>query len=102
VSCSGCHGLDGKGKGPISAELKVPPTDLTMLAKKNNGVFPFNAVYEVIDGRQEVIAHGPRNMPVWGMRLATGQGRYDQLDPEAVARARILATIDYLNRIQQK
>ncbi len=64
VSCASCHGLDGKGKGPVSSELKVPPTDLTLLAKGNNGVFPFTRVYEVIDGRRAVISHGPRNMPV--------------------------------------
>jgi mono/diheme cytochrome c family protein len=33
-SCEACHGQDGKGKGPLSTELKVPPADLTVLAKK--------------------------------------------------------------------
>ena len=50
-SCETCHGADGKGKGPLSTQLKVPPADLTVLAKKNNGVFPVMHVYEVIDGR---------------------------------------------------
>jgi mono/diheme cytochrome c family protein len=40
-SCAACHGVDGKGKGPLSLELKSTPTDLTVLAKKNNGVFRF-------------------------------------------------------------
>lgn len=40
--------------------------DLTALAKNNNGVFPFDRVYQIIDGRREVLAHGPRDMPVWG------------------------------------
>jgi mono/diheme cytochrome c family protein len=69
-SCATCHGIDGEGKGPLSTQLKVPPTDLTVLAKKNNGVFPFEAVYEVIDGRKEVAAHGTRDMPIWGNRFA--------------------------------
>jgi mono/diheme cytochrome c family protein len=47
-SCASCHGTDGKGKGPVSEQLKVPPPDLTMLAKNNNGVFPTNAAYEII------------------------------------------------------
>ena len=67
-SCGACHGSDAKGKGPIADQLKVTPADLTQLAKKNGGVFPSNAVYEKIDGRQEVQAHGRRDMPVWGFR----------------------------------
>jgi hypothetical protein len=85
----------------------VAPADLTVLAKKNNGVFPFGAVYEAIDGRKAVMAHGPRDMPIWGMQYSQSQieqsvRRYSSLDPEALVRARILAIIDYLNRIQEK
>jgi hypothetical protein len=58
-----------KGNGPVSAELKVPPPALTLLAKKNNGVIPFNSVYETIDGRKTVVAHGTRDMPIWGDRF---------------------------------
>ncbi|MGA6935856.1 MAG: cytochrome c, partial [Pseudolabrys sp.] len=68
-SCGACHGSDAKGKGPIADQLKVTPADLTQLAKKNGGVFPSNAVYEKIDGRQEVQAHGRRDMPVWGLSV---------------------------------
>ena len=31
--CAVCHGLDGKGNGPAAEALKVPPPDLTALAK---------------------------------------------------------------------
>jgi hypothetical protein len=31
--CAVCHGIDGKGRGPAADALKVPPPDLTMLAK---------------------------------------------------------------------
>ena len=65
-----CHGLDGNGKGPLSAELKSQPADLTILAKRNDGVFPVNAIYEVIDGRKAIKAHGTREMPIWGFRYA--------------------------------
>lgn len=57
-SCGACHGSDAKGKGLFADQLKVAPTNLTQLAKNNGGVFPMNAVYEKIDGRQEVKAHG--------------------------------------------
>jgi mono/diheme cytochrome c family protein len=106
-SCGACHGDNGKGKGPTSAQLTVPPPDLTVLAKKNNGVFPFLSVYEVIDGRRVFIAHGTRDMPVWGWRFSPAQIEqslqyYFPIDPEYVVRMRILAIIDYLNRIQEK
>ncbi len=48
-SCASCHGIDGKGNGPVSADLRVPPSDLTVLARRNNGVFPFYSVYEIIE-----------------------------------------------------
>ena len=38
-SCAPCHGKDGKGNGPVSTGLKVPPADLTVLAKKNKACF---------------------------------------------------------------
>src|SRR5215475_5774823 len=68
-SCASCHGTDGKGKGPVSGQLKVAPADLTILAKNNNGVFPTNAVYETIYGPRTIPAHGTREMPIWGERF---------------------------------
>ena len=113
-SCASCHGADGKGKGPVSEQLKVPPPDLTVLTKNNNGVFPTNAVYETIYGSKTIPAHGTREMPIWGERFNPIMNyphiidpTYDALDPnresrEVVVRTRILAVIDYLGRIQQK
>ena len=112
-SCGVCHGSDAKGKGTLADQLKVAPSDLTQLAKKNGGVFPINAIYEKIDGRQEVKGHGSRDMPIWGYRyspipIAPNQA-FDPKspqsypsDPEPVIRARILSLIDYLYRIQEK
>ncbi len=87
-SCGPCHGVDGKGDGFISAVLKVPPPDLTMLAKRNDGVFPIAAVNEIIDGRLLIAAHGNREMPIWGFDI--------------MVRSRISVIVDYLNRIQEK
>lgn len=64
------HGSAAKGDGPMADQLGTAPAGLTQLAKKNGGIFPINAVYEKIDGRQEVKAHGSREMPVWGYRYA--------------------------------
>ena len=107
-SCAPCHGREAKGKGPLSNQLKAAPGDLTQLAKNNGGVFPFNSVYEKIDGRQEVKAHGTREMPIWGYRYAPFPIAADQAfnrnlpDPEPMIRERILSLIDYLYRIQDK
>ena len=87
-SCAPCHGVDGKGDGFISAVLKVPPSDLTVLAKRNDGVFPIAAVNEIIDGRLLIAAHGNREMPIWGFDI--------------MVRSRISVIVDYLNRIQEK
>jgi mono/diheme cytochrome c family protein len=108
-NCGSCHGNDAKGKGPVADQLKVTPTNLTQLAKKNGGVFPVSAVYEIIDGRKAVAAHGSREMPVWGAYQLKYLYPYPAekfidrtYDPEALERTRILTIIDYLNRIQEK
>lgn len=103
-NCIACHGADGKG-GAYVDFLKVTPPDLTQLAKKNGGVFPLERVYGVVDGRQQVKGHGPRDMPVWGRdyQVKAGEHYVDvAYDPEAFVRGKILALIDYLNRLQAK
>jgi len=68
-SCASCHGRDGKGAGFLTRLFRgVDPGDLTQLARNNDGKFPFERVFEVIDGRADVAAHGDRKMPVWGDR----------------------------------
>lgn len=104
-SCATCHGLDGKGKGSFAQAMELSVKDLTTLAKRNGGVFPVSRVYDVIDGREEVKAHGPRAMPIWGRHYsAEASPRYDDYayNPEAAVRGRILALIDYLYRLQSK
>lgn len=107
-SCAVCHGKDGKGAGAINDLLKKSPTDLTTLAKKNNGVFPVDRLYAVIDGRDVIRSHGDRDMPTWGARYSSDTEKAAEYymdvpyDAEMYARSRILALIDYLNRLQVK
>jgi len=97
TSCADCHGIDGKGNGPMAAGLKAKPTDLTIEAKNNNGEFPVDPVYNIIDGRKPNAASTPRHMPVWGQAfLSFGP------DSQGIPRNRISAIIDYLQRIQAK
>jgi mono/diheme cytochrome c family protein len=94
-SCATCHGQNGKGDGPVSAELRTKPSDLTLISKRNGGVFPTEVLYQIIDGRRTIRAHGTYEMPVWGFV-------FQNSGPENVARNRILAIIDYLKSIQLK
>lgn len=105
--CAVCHALDGKGSGPFSGLITQRVPDLTALQKNNNGVFPFNRVYEVIDGREEVKLHGPRDMPIWGNYFneqapeLTGP-EATQADYTSFVRGRILALVGYVYTLQAK
>ena len=103
--CAICHGANGTGLPPepgLSYLTKNIP-NLTTISKRNSGVFPFMRVYETIDGRYEVQAHGPRDMPIWGKEF-TAQSL--ELSPyynsEAFTRAKILALTEYVYRLQEK
>lgn len=103
-SCLNCHGEFGDGNGPYAQLLNKRASDLTQLTKKNNGVFPFTRVYEVIDGRQVVSGHGERDMPIWGnvYRIKAGEYYADMnYNPEHYVRSRILAVIEYISRLQK-
>jgi mono/diheme cytochrome c family protein len=102
-SCAACHGVTGKGDGPAAKALIRPPTDLTKLSEAN-GVFPISRVYDAIDGRIEVIAHGTRDMPVWG-ETYTRQLKYpgsmlSKEMTESMVRVRMLALIEYISTLQ--
>lgn len=104
-SCAVCHGPDGKAQTQALDILKVAPPDLRQLTKKNGGVFPMARVYETIDGRLAIKAHGTRDMPIWGQRFSVEAAPvYDDFpyNPEAYVRARILGLIEYISRLQEK
>lgn len=103
-NCASCHGTKGAGDGDYKPYLTKSPTDLTTLAKANGGVFPFKRVYEVIDGRQTVEAHGKRDMPVWGadyLVQAAGSHMDVPYDLELYVQTRIVALTDYIHRVQR-
>lgn len=105
--CVACHGAAGKGDGWLAGHLKSGVPSLTRLKRNNGGVFPFDSVYQIIDGRKEVLLHGPRQMPVWGsIYRVDSEKQYDiqsgqYVADESATRARILALIDYLSRLQE-
>ena len=100
--CSTCHGVRGYGDGLKAPTLKTAPANLTLLRKNNGGKFPFWEIYRVIDGRQEVLNHGPRDMPVWGIwfRIPDDEVSIETEWADQV-RGRIWQLIAYLKSIQQ-
>ena len=113
-NCASCHGLTGQGDGPMAIHLTRNVPDLTMLAKRNNGILPAAEMYNVIVGEKQIPSHGSRDMPVWGQEFRI-QGTKEHgvvvgdrylgmfpYDEEAYIRARVLMIIEYINRIQAK
>jgi mono/diheme cytochrome c family protein len=64
--CAPCHGVDGRGQGPVAPALKASPTDLTVLSRNNHGKFPDTHVVNVLQNGAEIPSHGTVEMPVWG------------------------------------
>ncbi len=93
--CARCHGDDGTGL--IIDTLDVQPKDLTLLKRRNGGFdFPINDVAVMIDGRELVAAHGPREMPVWG-EILTDEGDLEEKE----FKGKLGELIAYLMTIQK-
>ncbi|HEY5623112.1 MAG TPA: c-type cytochrome [Gammaproteobacteria bacterium] len=97
--CSACHGESAHGDGPVAQSLTVPVPDLTQLERRYGNTFPADALREIIDGRNLVIAHGSRTMPVWGYEFWWEDGA--DAEAEATARATINRLLEYLRSIQE-
>jgi mono/diheme cytochrome c family protein len=106
LNCAVCHGDSGKGDGPLVEYLKKPAADLTKIQKNNMGVFPFDRLYEVIDGREAIGPHGTREMPIFGRDYNQEAREYFGIaDPkgiESFVRGRIIALIGYIYTLQGK
>ncbi len=94
--CAACHGLDGRGEGPVSRSLRKPPPDLTGLAKRHGGKFPDDYVTEVVRFGLTYSSHGSSDMPVWGP-IFQDEEHYN----EAAVRQRIKNLCEYLESLQQ-
>ncbi|WP_372623300.1 c-type cytochrome [Falsiroseomonas sp.] len=102
TACAQCHGNDGKGGGPVAHLLATKPSDLTTLARRNNGAFPFFRVGQIIDGREDIALHGGREMPFWGDMFGFEAGdRFGTTVREVYVQGRIYELVLYLNSIQQ-
>ncbi|MET0660847.1 MAG: cytochrome c, partial [Steroidobacteraceae bacterium] len=68
--CASCHGTTGRGDGPVSHYFTVEVPDLTLIARRASGTYPYERVVRIIDGRHTLAAHGSRAMPVWGVEFS--------------------------------
>src|SRR5262245_38222708 len=73
--CTSCHGVSGKGDGPVAPALKVAPPDLTTITRRAGGTFPAARVFQVIAYGGGISAHGSQAMPVWGKIFSVEAGR---------------------------
>jgi mono/diheme cytochrome c family protein len=96
--CASCHGESGRGNGAVAIFLRRRPADLTQIAMRNKGTFPADRVYQMIDGRQVVKAHGDSQMPVWGDAFAKSATDSD----ERAIKAKIDALVEHLESIQER
>jgi len=95
--CAPCHGVDGRGQGPVASALKTQPIDLTVLSKNNHGKFPDTHIVTVLRDGSEIPSHGSAEMPVWGPIL----GKMNQANSQERL-LRISNLSRYLEGIQAK
>jgi len=95
--CAACHGADAKGYGPARAALKIPAADLTTLAKRHGGKFPYEYVTGVLQFGFPKRGHGSADMPTWGPIF-----EYLDNHNEGAVQQRIKNLCDYLATLQEQ
>ena len=97
--CAVCHGIDGKGGGPVTPALRDQVPDLTKLSQRHGGKYPAQYVENVLrfGTEKDLPAHGNRDMPIWG-RLFVSMPRSDK---STVAR-KINDLTQYIGTLQTK
>jgi nucleotide-binding universal stress UspA family protein len=94
--CASCHGATARGDGPLAANMRRKPANLTEIAKRNGGEFPADLVFRTIDGRQRVRGHGGPDMPEW----AEAFGKSSEVGDDDRVKRVIQSLVDYLGSIQ--
>ncbi len=113
--CASCHGANGTGNGPAATTLNPKPSDLTQIAKKNGGKFPFYETMQLISGRTPMSenqdaslpglpkAHGDPKMPAWGEVFSREElAKGTSLDLQLQTTGKIMLITEYLQSIQAK
>ena len=92
--CVSCHGIDGKGKGPVADTLARPVPDLTLLTRNAGGTFPRGRVLEILEGKRLLPGHAGSAMPRWSDVFTTLER-----DPRAVQK-RLTALVEQIESLQ--
>jgi len=97
--CAACHGESARGDGPVAKGLPITVPDLTLIRRRLGDDFPEETLRKIIDGRNVVVYHGTRYMPVWGYEFWVEEGA----DEEAKERVEIIIAnlIEYITSIQR-
>ncbi len=101
--CADCHGADGKGNGPANQAIAMSttPPDITLLAARHGGKFPFDEVVDIVDGRKAIPSHARLEMPFFAVKLQNpGEGFNPASD--AAVKKRIDAIVTYVESLQTK
>lgn len=73
--CAACHGADARGGGPIADMLEGEAPDLTLIARRRNGVYSRAEIAGIVDGTHPQGTHKNREMPIWGWLLDPDQAQ---------------------------
>ena len=93
--CAPCHGMTGRGDGPVASALRARPADLTTVARRNGGAFPRQRIVDFVTGTGRTLAaHGTTEMPIWGPLFRA----FDPSDARVRVRIDNLAT--YIESLQ--
>ena len=94
--CVACHGPEGRGDGPMAGILIVPPSDLTLIAERHDGRYPFWRIYAIISGDVQVKGHDTFQMPQYWDRFR-GDETKSGYPPASI---RILLLTHFLESLQ--
>lgn len=98
--CAVCHGPDGRGGGPLAEGLETAPADVTLVSRRNGGVFPKAQVMGHIAGYTMGRSDSP--MPQFSELLDGPQVMFDDGSGQLVpTSARLVALADYVQSIQR-
>lgn len=99
-NCVPCHGIDGKGDGPLAAQLGTPPADLTTIAERRDGIWPMLEIMAILDGYSRNTL--PReDMPVFENFLDNEMSEFDTGNGQMVlVPTKLIEIVKYLEEIQ--
>lgn len=98
--CAACHGNDGRGGGPLAEGMEPVPADVTLITRRNGGVFPKAQVMGHIAGYTMGRSESP--MPQFSDLLEGPQVMFDDGSGQTVPTpARLVALADYVQSLQR-